>query len=582
MQWNQWAIGFLEGQYTFSQFGTSQPQTAGTGHSYASYLLGLVNAATVASNTRAGDRSKYYAVYAQDDWKLTRTLTLNYGLRWEVQPPFYEVAGRTSIMDPTVPNSGAAGRPGAVIFAGDGPGHVGGRRFMKTYFGGISPRLGLAWQLGSKTVVRTGYGTYYSPLVDVKINRQGYNASITINSQDGGLTPVFQIDRGWPAGVVKPPPFIDPTVANGQAATTAETCRGCSGRLARTSQWQFGVQHTLRDILVEASYVATVAHGIGNEALVSINQVAPSYLSLGSLLTRNISDAAVRAAGFGPPYAGFNGTLAQSLRAFPQYLGVTTLDAPTGNSTYHALLVKSEKRFSNGLQFLISYAFSKTIADVHIAGDVDLSGAQDQYNRRLEKSISNSDIPQVFVTSFSYELPFGRGKHFLRQRVPSLLFGGWSISGILSYQAGGVLGLTLPNNLPIFNGQLRPNRVAGVPIRVGPGHADFQPLNTLSGQTGDLFLDRAAFAVPAPFTFGSLGVALPDVRGFGSRGEDMSIIRRFRALERYTIEFRGDFFNAFNRKNLNNPVTDMTNSNFGRVTGQGPARIVQLGLRLDF
>ena len=186
------------------------------------------------------------------------------------------------------------------------------------------------------------------------------------------------------------------------------------------------------------------------------------------------------------------------------------------------------------------------------------------------------------MLSYYYELPFGAGKARLKSGPMSKVFGGWAVAAIQEYQSGGPLRITVPNGLPIFNGHLRPNRVAGVPILTGPGRADFQPLNGLTGQAGDVLLNRAAFSTPAAFTFGNLGVFLPDVRAFGIRNEDISVMKKFRFLERRAFELRGDFFNAFNRRNLGAPITDLTNPNFGRITGQGNPRTIQLGFRLDF
>ncbi len=564
-----------EGTYGYSQFGTSQPGVSGTGHSYASFLLGLVNNATLGKQLAQKDQSRYFALFMQDDWKIGKRLTLNYGLRYEAQPPWYEPLGRVSIMDRNTPNPGANNLLGAMIFAGDGPGRIGGKRFMQTDLNNFSPRFGFALQLGQATVLRGGYGIFYAPLVGQDLNRQGFNAAISIASQDGGLTPVFQLDQGWPAGVVQSPPFINPTVANNTATTVIEPGRGGSGSMPMTQQWQMNLQRTVWNVLVDASYVGTVGHNITTGSLVQLNQLPAERLALGSLLTRNILDAQVVAAGFRPPYPSFRGTLAQSLRQFPQYLGVNVQDAPAGNSTYHAFLLKAEKRYANGLQFLISYAFSKTLTDLSFDAN-DLAAPQDTYNRRAEKSLANTDIPNRLVLSYSYELPFGKN------RSHAWLWRGWSVAGIHTYQAGLPLRVTVPNNLPIFNGHLRPNRVEGTDIRIGPGFQDFQPLNALTGQTGDLYLNRAAFATPQPFSFGNLGVYLPNVRGFSSRGEDISAVKKFRLRERWSTEFRADFFNAFNRRNLNNPVTDLTNPNFGRITGGGAARVVQFGWRMDF
>ena len=136
--------------------------------------------------------------------------------------------------------------------------------------------------------------------------------------------------------------------------------------------------------------------------------------------------------------------------------------------------------------------------------------------------------------------------------------------------------------LPIFNGHLRPCRAEGVTIRTGPSFGSFQPLNSLSGQAGDLYLDRNAFSIPQPFTLGSLGLYLPEVRGFSSQAEDISLVKQFKIYERLSTELRADFFNAFNRRNLNSPVTDLSNPNFGRITGSSAARIIQLGWRMEF
>ena len=572
------------GSYVFSPFSTSQPNERNSGHAYASFLLGLVDNASMSKQDPWGIRSSYLSLFVQDDWKLTRRLTLNYGLRWEAQTPWQEVAGRMSMMDPTVPNPGAGLRPGALIFAGKGPGRTGSNAFNKTYLAGWGPRLGLAYQLlASSTVIRAGAGLFYAPIQGDLMFNQGYAAIIGIGSADGGLTPAFDVSRGWPQQVIKLPPFIDPTVANGGGTATFENYRGGAGRLPRTSQWHLNLQHTLQGgVFVESSYVGTVAHGITNTQLVNLNQVHSRHLSLGSLLTRNINDPAVRAAGFAAPYAGFNGTLAQALRPFPQYQFITDITPPAGNSTYHAFLLKSEKRFSNGLQFLLSYAASKTLSDVTMTGIGALASPQDQFNRAAEKALAKNDIPQRLVASYTYELPLGKGKRHANTGALAEVLRGFALSGIHTYQSGGVLRVTTPNNLPIFGGHLRPNLVSGATIPSGPSRAGFQPFNSLTGQTGDVALNRAAFAIPDPYTFGNLPVFLPGVRAFGLRSEDVSVMKRQSFGEARGVEVRADFFNIFNRRNLSAPITDLTNPNFGRITGQGSARVVQLGLRVEF
>ncbi|MDQ6706888.1 MAG: hypothetical protein M3Z85_13050, partial [Acidobacteriota bacterium] len=234
------------------------------------------------------------------------------------------------------------------------------------------------------------------------------------------------------------------------------------------------------------------------------------------------------------------------------------------------------------LQYLVSYAFYKTLTDIAFESNGYLAAPQDQFNRRQQKTIAPTDVPQRLVISYSYEMPWGKGKRFLNSGIPGRVFGGFSVAAIHTYQSGSPIRITIPNNLPIFGGQLRPNQVLGVPVRLGPGRGGFQPFNSLSGQTGDLYLNRDAFAIPAPFTLGNLGYVLPNVRTFGSAGEDLSLVKKTYFAETRSFEFRADAFNAFNRRNLNGLVTDLSNPNFGRYTGQGGARVVQLGFRLDF
>ncbi len=206
-QYNLRQMGFREGQYTFTQFTTGQPQVNGTGHSYASFVLGLASNGNMAYNSPTGDRSRYFGFFAQDDWKITRRLTLNYGYRFEFQTPFREAHNRLSTMDPAMPNPGAGGYPGAVIFAGDGPGRSGKTRFIETYYGAHAPRLGLAYQASKHTVVRAGAGLFYSPLIGLDNDKTGWNARVTRTSVDAGAHARHRTGRGV-AGRFAPVPAV--------------------------------------------------------------------------------------------------------------------------------------------------------------------------------------------------------------------------------------------------------------------------------------------------------------------------------------------------------------------------------------
>ena len=573
---NTQTLGNQNGTYTFSPFTTGQPGTAASGHSFASLLLGAPTTANMQFGLPLLGRSQSWGFFAQDDWKLTSRLTLNLGLRWESQKPFYDHNGNTSNLDLTKPNSAAGNLPGIAVFAGEGQGRSGSRNMISNYALAFGPRVGLAYQLRPSTIIRAGFGLFYPPRA-VSVITEGFSSNITLSSLDGGSTPTFYIDRGWPTGVAVKPPFVSPTLVNGRAASYANPDSKGSGRLSRTYQTQFSIQQRVKSALLELGWVSTQARHIPSTTLENINQTPSRYLSLGSLLSRSIADPAVAAAGFRPPYTGFTGTLAQALRPYPQFQSINYIDAPTGSSSYHALLFKYEQRFSSGIALLTSYTFSKFISDT-----IGTSRLQDVDNRRAERAVTSSDIPHRFIGSIAYELPFGKGKRWLSSGPASQILGGFSFSGIFNYESGSPLSITIPNGLPIGNGQLRPNLVQGVEPFISNSHSGFNPLNGLSGDRGDVMLNRNAFATPAPFTFGNLGPALPYVRGFGFSNEDITLSKRVYFGERQFFEFRTDWFNAGNRRQLTNPTTDLTSVNFGRISGQKSARVIQFGVRYAF
>ncbi len=579
---NTETLGNRNGTYTFAPVTTSLPGQANSGHAFASFLLGAPQTAAMQLGFPLLGRSTAWGFYAQDDWKISRRLTLNYGLRYEIQQPWYERDGNTSNLDLNLPNAAAGGLPGAYVYGGEGQGRTGGRKFVDNYFKAFGPRLGLAYQLSSRTVFRAGAGIFYAPRRGAQVITDGFSSNPSVASLDGGLTPPFYLDAGWPQNLAVRPPFIDPTRLNGRAVSYVNPdARNGSGRLPRTYQMQASLQHRIGSGLLEVGWVSTQARHLPGTTLENLNQVDPRYLSLGGLLTRNINDPQVAAQGFRAPYAGFTGTLAQALRPYPQYQTITYLDSPSGNTSYHGLLIKYEQRFSNGLAVLASYTFSKNITDIEqVSGGT--AQLQNSFDRRAERAVANIDVPHRWIGSVAWELPFGKGKPWLSSGPLSYLAGGFSVSGILNYESGTPLRITIPNNLPLFNGQLRPNRVGGADPFLANSHSAFRPFNSLSGDRGDVQLNPAAFATPAPFTFGNLGPYLGNIRSFGFANEDISVAKRIPVREGHFLELRSDWFNAPNRRQLQAPVTDLTSPNFGRITGQKAARVIQLGVRYAF
>jgi hypothetical protein len=569
-----------QGNFAFSTFETALPTAAGrssSGSAFASFLLGTVDQGQLNVHRYVpSNRYRYASGFAQDDWKVSRKLTLNIGMRYEIYFPHSEARGNLGGFDPSIPNPGAGGLPGAIGFLGSGPGREGRTSFADTYFKNFGPRFGLAYSADAKTVLRGGYGIYYAPgnadagLRGSQSYGYGFNASPVFATPNTGATPAFNWDAGFPQNFAQPPQ-ISPTVANN--STVNMIGRG-DGRPPYFQNWSLGVQRELpMKMMVEVNYVGVKGTRLGT-GLIRPNELNPSYLSLGSLLSSSITSSQAQAAGIPLPYAGFTGSVAQALRPYPQYLDITNNTNPNGNSTYHALQTKLEKRMSGGLTGIVGYAWSKTISD----GDIQAGGGpggQTFYNRRLEKAVADIDVPQALSISFLYELPFGPGKRFLNYTgIAGKIIGGWEFTAIQQYFSSTPIDLTATNTLPLFNGALRPNVVSGVSREAS--YSSFNP-------AVNRYINPAAFSVPAPFTFGNSARSFTDLRGPFNYNESCGALKRTRITERVTLEFRTEFFNIFNRVVLGAPPANISQANFGLISSQANTpRQGQMALKLVF
>ncbi|PYV91032.1 MAG: hypothetical protein DMG05_08355 [Acidobacteria bacterium] len=578
------------GFFDFSYLETSFPGNASTGAGYATFLVGAADAgeAWVYGTGSIGNRSRYYALFFQDDYKVSPKLTLNLGLRYDIQKPRYEVANRFATFDPTLPNPGAGGRPGAIRFATDSQ-----RTFADTDWRQFGPRFGLAYSLNSKTVFRGGYGIYYSaggaslPNGHLLGFTMGYQSNNRIVSTDGGVTPAFFLDQGFPVDRFPSPPFIDPSVVNNGVPYYMAREDGHSPYL---QNWNINIQRELPGrFLVDAAYVGSKGTRLISN-LLPTNQLPTEALGLGNLLYANIDSPEAQAAGIPLPYPGFTGSVAQALKPFPQYSSITRPYENSGNSTYNAFQLKVTKQFSQGLALLLSYTASKILTDTESQLAVPFSTtAQDKFNRKAEKSISQNDYPHNLVLSYSYELPFGPGKKFLNQGgISGKLVGGWRFNAIQQYQSGAPLLVVVNNPLPGIGGNwLRPNLVPGAQKRSNVPASDFDPAK-------DLYINAAAFSIPPPFTLGNGPRWYSDLRKFAYLNEDFSIIKRTSVTERINVEFRADFINAFNRVIFGsdtggNQFAAQSNANlsdpgtFGRVSSQtNLPRTIQFGLKINY
>ena len=579
------------GSNTFDSFfespATGNPSATGsTGLPFASFLMGApTRGFRWIQEAKPTSFVKYRVLYFQDDWKVRPKLTLNLGVRWNRHLGVTEREDRVGIMDPTRPNPGADGQLGAMIFAGFGEGREGRSRLTDAFYGAFAPRVGLAWNVVPNIVVRAGYGMQFYPSTPfggggVRAFASGWSGIVSRASQDGGLTPAYQHDAGFPTDFI-PPPFIDPAFNLGSHVDMFHEnapVGSYTQRFSLTTQWSFA-----RDWLLDVGYVGSKGSRL-QSGIFNPNQVDSALLGLGNLLRQPIDDPAVVAAGFTRPYPSFEGTLAQGLRPFPQYSSVGTHgpssphSAPIGSSIYHSLQVKLEKRFSRGFYSVSSFTWSKHLTDSESQwGQFLARSSRDHFNRRLSRGLAVGDIPARYVHALVYELPFGRGRRFGGgvSKAANQLIGGWQLNTIVEYSSGIPIQLSVANDLPIFNFKNMPNVISGVNQAANYG-GKFDPAT-------DVYLNLAAFAEPGN-VIGNAPHPLSELRGFGIRKEHVGIIKTFPITERVLFDFRVEFFNVFNRTHFGNPNGNVSDPvAFGTIFSQANSpRSTQFVFRVKF
>jgi hypothetical protein len=576
------------GQYVFSRAQTADPARLGTtGYSFASFLLGAVDNAnaTAIPVPQPQIRYQYHGFYFMDNWRVMPKLTLQLGFRYEVPIGWYANNFQYSSVDLSKPNPKADNFPGALVFPGSGPGRTGQTRFWGTDFTDIGPRLGFAYQVTPKTVLRGGWGIYYQTLGNGGCGcTLGFSGVKQVVSD--GVNPAFNLDEGAvPAPVgYRAPPFVDPSYANG---LNVDYMGPNFGKAPRIYTWSFTVQQEVKKFLIDVGYVGNRGHGLNST--VDLNQVNPTYLGLGSLLQKPITDPAVVAAGFSKPYPSFTGSLAQALRPYPQYLSVLSRNSGDGQIWYDSLQTKVERRFG-AWQLMGAYTWSKSLSMLTYRQifTQNQAYAQDNYNLNDMKSYLPFDQPHVFNILNSFDLPFGRGKKFLNteNRFANLALANWTLSSAQRYYSGNLIQVTAPNTLGsgvIFGNFKKANRVNGTPIQTGVDRTTLDPNNP-----NIRWFNAGAFSLPGTYEFGSAATYYGDFRNPAIFVENLSVQKTFglwRSLdaERVRLQYRADVFNLFNRTNFGAINGSIGNPNFGRPQGvqQGP-RVITMGLRLSF
>ena len=587
------------GWFNFRHLQTANVDTNNQGWPIASLITGATEWSFNSSKTiDPGWRYFYPAVFFQDDIKLTQKLTLNVGVRYEISYPRTESRDRLRSFDPSVVNP-VTGRLGALVAAnGAGALRAAHEGIAEPDYSNWGPRIGFAYAINEKTVVRGGYGLYYSPILygfggDVAITEgtEGYNTHLA--------RPQFGADANIFLSSYPDRPSTDP---NDQFIGQDVTFINKNYKAGRTAQWSLDVQRELpHNFAASVGYIGHKATRLRSD-FNRQNALPFEALRLGfPLLNKNLNDVSAPerayAAGLGFPlpassnavFPGFNGTVAQSLRPFPHYNLLRNVLESEGQSWYNALQAKVGRRYSQGIQFDASYTFSKLIT----TGAEDLYGGspvnqpQNPYER--PRFVSPNTTPHVFVFNYIIELPFGRGRRFLDHGgVVNTLVGGWQLGGIHRYQSGFPLVVTSSRNSGFLNlvgfagtrgAQLRPNLTgqailagndpSGTSFRLLNGLAFSDPPNYEAAPTGDVTDPRYAayYANPARF-FGSAPAVIEEyVLPFYS--ENFSILKRTSLTERVTLELRGEFFNVFNRHRYFGPDTNFANFDVNNPNSTG-------------
>jgi len=586
-----WRLSFINraqpsGSFNFNTDLTNNPfSPAGTGVSMATFLLGEVSSGTLGVRPFFQYRAMPFGTYLQDDWKITRRLTLNLGLRYDASYGGTELHNRASNFDPFAINSQTR-LAGVLNYAGTGSRPA---NLVNRDNNNLGPRAGFAWDPrgDGRTAIRGGYGLIYSMvesgnLTPDNANALGFSVDTPFVSSQPGIERVFRFSQG-PASLVQPL-----GVAGGPSAFRGLDVRA-QDRNVHTpyiQQWNVAVQRALWGgwvtSVVYAGSKGTKLFG-GNY---NLNQLDPSFFTLGLALQDTVDNPYFGQIATGPVSAA-RIQRQQLLRPFPDYNGVTTWANNGLSTSYHSLQVSLEKRYSNGVSALLSYTKSKLISESQaIGGGNDATAGAGDYrvgrlNRRIDRAIDADDVSQRMVFSGLWELPVGHGRHFAAKANRWLdgAIGGWQFNGIWTVQTGTPLVVRGTNN---FTGIGYPN-IVGDPTLPGDQRTPVRWFNT------------EAFANPPDFVIGNAPRTLPTTRGPGLNDLSFSLFKTFKIRERFRLETRWEMFNALNTVNYNLPNTTFSpnrpvagqtatnlNPNFGRILSALEPRRMQMGLRLAF
>lgn len=572
-----------------------------TGNEFASFILGQVDSANFSVPFKYTPVMKYASPWINDDIKLTKKLNVTLGIRFDWQSGLSEKYNRFSTFDPTAPNP--VGHVGATVFNGH---QATGKSSWS-----VGPRVGFAYALNERTVIRGGYGIYYAGVQADSWDPypvDGYQTNPVAPNTTNGLAPAFyfngtgacpsnltqlsgtSISCGWPAGAIILPPQLKADVSNGGNPVGVDPH---TYTMPRYQNWSISFQRQLsNNMSVDIAYVGN--HGTRlidgrTSGGVRSNMNPGSVLDLGSAvlgaqIINGVPDATAAAAGITSPYPTFSGSVAQALRPWPQYQQINWRFFNYGSSHYNALQASFERRLSAGLQAKVAYTYSRLMNNGAETG-LGSGGppVQNPSDMRDLYTVSSDDVPQILSLGWVYQLPFGSGKKIggSSSGFVNKVIGNWQVSVVQSYSSGRPLSITMPNNLGgfLFN-------AGKFPDKGGKGLS-----GTFSNPYNDSYLNQSGWSAPGgsadALAFGNAPREDASVRGFKYFNEDFSIFKDTYFGEGRYVRFESDLGNVFNRVFFcpvdTNWQPNNANGNFGHTGSQcNIPRRVQFGLQIFF
>ena len=578
------------GQFSFDGVFTQSAATSplpNTGADLADLLLGYPSSGQVERSVSLTDYVHYYGIFAQDDVRVTARLTVNLGLRAEHEPGFQEIQNRLytgfdeSAVNPEAAYLNTTNNPmgivphGVIQWAGQlgAPTSVANPEILK-----LGPRLGAAYELDNKTVLRGGFGVMWGPpsILGGTFAPNGFTTYTPyVASVNGNETPYTSLSNPYPSGILLP---------NGLAAGSFtglglnDDIWDPNGKAIRIEQYSADIERQLPGgVAVKLAYMGTKGANLPWD--MNQNVLNPSYFSpSGANMSYAQLTAPVNNPFYGTPGGvGVIGTaqipLYQTLLPYPTYGNVTFGQSPLNKSTYNSMVVSAQKRLSNGLTFLTNLTWMRSYDYNSSASNLmgGASGVQNPYDLAAERSLSQFAAPLLWNVAFTYQLPFGKGKPFLgKNKVADYTVGGWSFNGTWIIRSGFPVAFTQTDNYNSAFGYVGQRPTAtGIPSATS---------GSLEARLGD-YINPAAFTVTPALQFGNVQRLVP-MRGPGYNDADLALFKSVKFAERYDVQFRVEAFNAWNTPLFYGPNATVGSGGFGTITSQANiGRQIQLGLR---